>query len=141
MRKMSISIKYNALTPMIYERIRDSAGFHHYSLEDVSVALSGGICSVVAFDDDIPVGIGRLVGDGRITFFVKDLVVLDKYQSRGVGSMILDSLMQYARIHGAPHAYIGLMSTPGKEGFYERNGFIRRPNEQFGSGMVRFLDS
>ncbi len=138
---MRLSIRHNALTVDIYESIRETAGFHRYSREDVLVALEGGLFSVVSYVDDVPAGIGRLVGDGRIVFFIKDLVVLPQYRHLGIGSMILEELISFIRSQCCDHAYVGLMSTPGKEGFYSEHGFICRPTAEFGSGMVRFVDS
>lgn len=137
---MQISLRCNVLTADLYERIRASADFHHYNRGDIQAALDGGLYSVVAYVDDTPAGIGRLVGDGRICFFVKDLVVMPEYRRLGIGSMILDALMTYVRSHCCEHAYVGLMSTPGKERFYESQGFIRRPTDDLGSGMVMFVN-
>ena len=137
---MQISVRYDALTVDIYESIRATADFHRYEREDVQAALDGGLCSVVAYVDGVPAGIGRLVGDGRIAFFIKDLVVLPEYRHLGIGSMILDALIMHVRSRCCEHAYVGLMSTPGKERFYESKGFIRRPTPELGSGMVRFVD-
>lgn len=138
---MQISVRYDALTVDIYESIRATADFHRYEREDVQAALDGGLCSVVAYVDGVPAGIGRLVGDGRIAFFIKDLVVLPEYQGLGIGSRVLEALIDYVRSRCCDHAYVGLMSTPGKEAFYEGKGFVRRPTSDMGSGMVRFVDA
>jgi len=135
-----IAISHDALTAELYESVRETADFHHYGIEDVRTALSGGLCSVVAYVDGEVAGIGRVVGDGRIAFFIKDLVVLPEYRHCGVGAAMLDALIDRIREQCCDHAYVGLMSTPGKEQFYEGHGFIRRPTGGFGSGMVRFVD-
>ena len=137
---MRISVRYDALTVDIYESVRATADFHQYDCKDVQTALDGGLCSVVAYVDGVPAGIGRLVGDGRIAFFIKDLVVMPEYRHLGIGSMILDALITHVRSRCCEHAYVGLMSTPGKEQFYESKGFTRRPTPELGSGMVRFVD-
>ncbi|MCT6838392.1 MAG: GNAT family N-acetyltransferase [Bifidobacteriales bacterium] len=137
---MEVVIRYDALTPELYERVRSTAGFHPYSSVDVRAALSGGYCSVVAEADGEPAGIGRVVADGRIAFFIKDLVVLPHYRHQGVGSAVLQALLDRISQDACEHAYVGLMATPGKEGFNEEYGFIRRPGPDLGSGMVRFLD-
>ena len=66
--------------------------------------------------------------------------MLPEYRHLGIGSMILDALIMHVRSRCCEHAYVGLMSTPGKERFYESKGFIRRPTPELGSGMVRFVD-
>ena len=100
----------------------------------------GGLYSVVAYVDGQVAGIGRVVGDGRIAFFIKDLVVLPQYQGNGVGTAVLRALITRIREHCCNHAYIGLMATPGKESFYEEHGFLRRPAPGYGSGLVQFVD-
>lgn len=137
---MATVIRCDALTAELYASIRAAVGFDCYDIDDVRIALEGGLYSAVAYVDGQVAGIGRVVGDGRIAFFLKDLVVLPQYQGMGVGSKILDALVERIRRHCCEHAYVGLMSTPGKEPFYESHGFLRRPAEGFGSGMVRFVD-
>lgn len=52
--------------------------------------------------------------------------------------MLLDSLLRYINGAGCEGAYVGLMATPGTEGFYKKYGFIQRPAPGFGHGMVQF---
>ena len=137
---MEVVIRHDALTPELYERVRSTADFHPYPIDDVKAALDGGYCSVAADVDGEPAGIGRVVADGRIAFFIKDLVVLPPYRHQGVGSAILQALLDRIGQEACEHAYVGLMATPGKEGFYEGHGFTRRPGPGLGSGMVLFLD-
>ena len=46
------------------------------------------------------------------------------------------NLLDYIEKAGCEGAYIGLMAMPGTEAFYEKFGFIERPNPKFGSGMI-----
>ena len=69
---MCISIQQDALTAELYVSVRDAVGFYHYDREDARMALDGGLYSVVAYVDGRVAGIGRVVGDGRIAFFIKD---------------------------------------------------------------------
>lgn len=137
---MCISIQQDALTAELYVSVRDAVGFFHYDREDARMALDGGLYSVVAYVDGQVAGIGRVVGDGRIAFFIKDLVVLPQYQGDGVGTAVLRALITRIRERCCNHAYIGLMATPGKESFYEEHGFLRRPAPGYGSGLVQFVD-
>lgn len=138
---MRITTQYDALTAQMYIDMRERVGFQYYAQEDVQAALQGQLCSVVAYVDNKPVGIGRLVGDGRIAFFIKDLVVLPEYQGIGVGSAVLEALINYVKRHGCQNAYLGLMSTKGHEEFYESHGFTCRPNDELGAGLVRFINT
>jgi N-acetylglutamate synthase-like GNAT family acetyltransferase len=130
----------NALTPQIYTELRRKVDFQEYSFEDVAQAIEKTLFSVVIFDGDKPIGIGRIVGDDRIVFFIKDVVVDPDYQKQSIGYTIMQSLMIYIQEKACENAYIGLMATPNTEGFYEKFGFIQRPNKDFGHGMVKFVN-
>jgi GNAT superfamily N-acetyltransferase len=135
-----ISIEQNALTAKIYQQMRGTTNFMEYSDEDVKAAMKGNLWSAVAWYNGSPVGIVRIVGDGRVAFFIKDLVVIPEYQGWGIGRLLMEHIFEYLDTVAADHAYVGLMSTVGKEEFYEKFGFMRRPNKKFGSGMLMFFD-
>lgn len=128
----------NGLNEKIYKQLRDSVNFIPYNKDDVEYALKNTLYSVVIYDNDEPVGCGRIVGDNRVSFFIKDVVVYPPYQGKGVGKLVMNSLLKYIKEHACYNAYIGLMSTPKREEFYERFGFIKRPNENYGAGMVMY---
>lgn len=130
----------NTLTPQIYSKLREKVDFQEYALEDIAQALEKTLFSVVIFDEYKPIGIGRVVGDDRIVFFIKDVVVDPEYQKQSVGYEIMHSLMNYIQDKACENAYVGLMATPNTEKFYEKFGFIERPNQDFGHGMVRFIN-
>ena len=96
--------------------------------------------SVVAWEEDTPVGIGRVIGDGRVAFFIKDVAVLPERQGQGIGQKIMGAMMAYIRRTGSENAYVGLMALKDKEGFYRKFGFHVRPHEKEGSGMTQYLD-
>ncbi|WP_028594847.1 GNAT family N-acetyltransferase [Paenibacillus assamensis] len=137
-----LHISSNTLTPQIYSDLRQKCSnlFQPYETADIEIALQNTLYSVVVFDEQQPVGIGRVVGDDRIVFFIKDVVVDPAYQKRSIGTMLMRSILDYIYKQACPSAYIGLMSTPDKESFYEKFGFIRRPNELQGCGMVKFVE-
>ena len=136
-----MELKENALTPGIYTDLREKVGFQKYDISDIEQALSGSLYSVVAFNEDLPVGIARVVGDGRVAFFIKDVVVDPDYQGLNIGHKIMENILGYIKSKACPNAVIGLMSTKGKETFYESLGFIRRPTDSMGCGMVLTLNN
>lgn len=129
----------NSLTADIFIKLRETANFDNYKTEDIEVAIKKNLFSIVVYDDNKPIGMGRIVGDDRIAFFIKDVIVDPQYQHMKVGNTIMMSLLDYIKSKGCEGAYIGLMSTPNKEKFYKKYGFIQRPNDSLGSGMVKFL--
>lgn len=133
-------IEKNGLTAEIYEMLRAKVGLQHYDLPDVVKALQHTLFSVVIRENSRPVGIGRVIGDGRIAFFIKDVVVDPEQQHRGIGRMVMEELMNYIKTNGCSNAYVGLMALTGKEGFYEKFGFRIRPFEGQGSGMTQLIN-
>jgi len=137
---MDVHIEKNTLDAKTFSLLREDKYFKEYAIKDIEEALKNTLFTVLLLGDNEPVGMGRVVGDGRIAFFIKDVAVKDEYQNQGFGKIIMDYLLSYIEDKGCDNAYIGLMTTPNKEHFYEKFGFIRRPNEVFGSGMVKFLN-
>lgn len=128
----------NGLTTEIFIFLRREVGFMEYEANDVKQALRNTLFSVVVFEKENPIGCGRVIGDNRIAFIIKDVVVKEEQQGRGIGTIIMNALLAYIGENASLNAYIGLMSTPNKEGFYEKFGFIRRPNKSFGAGMIMY---
>jgi len=137
---MNINIVKNGLTVELYKKIRDTVGFKSYEDGDIDEAIKHSLYTVVAYDGEKAVGIARIVGDNRLAFFIKDVVTIPEYQKKSIGHLMMLSIFEYLDQHAAKDAYVGLMSTPGKEKFYSTYGFIERPSEGFGSGMVMFYE-
>ena len=132
----NVHIVENGLTIDLYDSMRRYADMKVYDKEDIAQALKNTLYSTVVYDDEMPVAIGRVVRDGRIVFFLKDIVVHPDYRGKQVGKLVVNNLLDYIEKAGCEGAYIGLMAMPGTEAFYEKFGFIERPNPKFGSGMI-----
>lgn len=130
-------IKANAITPSIYQKFHRCVGFRSFEIADIEEGLKHDLYDVVVFLADVPVAMGRLVGDNRLVFFFKDIIVLPAFQHMGLGSFVMENLMEYIKIHACSGAQLALMCTRGKEGFYEKYGFVLRESGSNGSGMVK----
>jgi N-acetylglutamate synthase-like GNAT family acetyltransferase len=86
---------------------------------------------VTVYEDEKLVGCGRVICDGILHAMIYDLIVLPDYQGAGIGTMILDKLIELCK-----KSYIRdiqLFSAKGKKSYYEKRGFIVRPDD--GPGM------
>lgn len=126
----------NALTPAMYNALRESVGWSAFSAAQVQKALQQDARNVVAYVDQKPVAMGRIIGDG-IYFLLVDVVVAPKYQGKGIGKDIIESLMQSVKsgLASDERCSIQLVSAQGKEAFYEKMGFSSIPNQKSGHGM------
>ena len=75
---------------------------------------------VFAYEQETLIGLGRALCDGEYQAVIYDVVVLPQYQGRGVGKLIMESI-----IDKLPVTSIILFAVPGKETFYELFGFKR----------------
>ena len=123
---MNIELKENTLTPEEFIRLRVDAGAMEVPYAQAEKA----------YHEEKLIGMGRLVGDGSMYWYIQDVAVLPEYQRKGIGSAIVERLISHAQGSlTAPWASIGLTARKGKEPFYEKLGFTRLPNDGCGAGM------
>jgi GNAT superfamily N-acetyltransferase len=106
-----------------YIQIRLAAGLSRKSEEAASKGLPNSIYSVVVHHNDVPIGIGRIVGDAGCFYEVTDIAVIPEHQKKGVGVMIMETLVKYLKNNAPSTAYVSLMADHGTPHFYERFGF------------------
>lgn len=135
----NIQYKENVLKPEDFIRLRTTVGFFETPIEQTKKALDNGLYNIVAICNDMVVGMGRLVGDGMMYWYIQDVAVLPEYQGQGIGKTIVKKLMDYAEKNSIPgtRTTIGLSAAKGKESFYEILGFERRPSDYAGAGMMK----
>ena len=128
-------------TPDEYNTLRQLANWPTYKIELIERALKNTLFSVVVEDETGEVaGMGRVIGDNAIYMHIQDVIVHPELQRQGVGKIIMNELMEYVRSVSVTNTNIGLMCSKGREAFYKDFGFIERPNEKFGSGMIKIME-
>lgn len=122
---MDYTLRETLPDPATFLRLRRLAGLTPYSEAAARRGLPNSRYGVTVYarDRDLAVGIGRIVGDGGSVFHVCDMAVHPDHQGRGIGSRIMDALMEYIDREAPPGAYVNLMADV--DGFYERWGFER----------------
>jgi predicted GNAT family N-acyltransferase len=84
---------------------------------------------VVAFDDQQAVATGRLLPDGHIG----RMAVLKDWRGRGVGALMLKSLMERAKARG--DVEVALSAQIHALPFYRAHGFVPEGDEYFEAGI------
>lgn len=74
-----------------------------------------------AYDSDRLMGIIRTVGDGYTIVFVQDLLVSPEYQRKGVGTALLQAILE--RYNHVYQIELATDSTPETIAFYQSMGF------------------
>ena len=121
-----------------YNLLVDSVGWGTWDENIINEALKNTLFAVCAYDNDKIIGMGRIIGDKTIFLHIQSLVVHPDYQGYKVGTNIMNKLLnkveEYKKINPNLRTYLG--AAKGKEEFYEKFGFVRRPNDELGAGMV-----
>jgi len=81
---------------------------------------------------------GRIVGDGGIFSLIVDIIVIPEYQGQGIGKTIVQNIMDWINANCAVGSTVWLFAAQGREGFYEKFGFKKRPMDGYGAGMQWF---
>ncbi|WP_138495284.1 GNAT family N-acetyltransferase [Paenibacillus pinistramenti] len=107
-----------------YKNLCTAVGWEDYMNFDVAEeSLKESIFSVVIqFKDEI-VGMGRVVGDGKIYFYIQDVAVDPEHQNKGLGSLIMVEITEYLKENAPEKSFVGLFASEGKESFYTKYGF------------------
>jgi ribosomal protein S18 acetylase RimI-like enzyme len=125
-------IEKNKLTVSGYLTIRKTTGWDMIDEAIVEKAIENDLFSVCIYDKNKLIGIGRVVGDGFIYFYVQDIIVLPKYQKRGIGKLIMDNVEDYLNNVTNKNSFIGLMAASGVVNFYKKYDYIVRPENSPG---------
>lgn len=132
--KIPTATEFNMLT--------ESVGWGTRENNIVEEALKNTLYSLCVYDVDKLIGYGRIIGDKTIFLYIQDIMVIPEYQGKQVGTGIMNKLLEqineYKKVNPDIRTYLG--ASKGKESFYEKFGFISRPNEELGAGMILYDD-
>lgn len=132
---MVLRIEYKLPSPMEWKYLRSFSDWKIFSDDVFHKAAQCSLFGVCIYDNNKIVGMGRIVGDGIICFYIQDVIIDVDYRNRHVGTLIMKHLLKYILSHAEPDATIALFSHIGTEKFYEHFGFLVREMNQKGSGM------
>ncbi len=124
-----------------YNVLRQSVDFISIRPKRAKIALENSLYTLIALDGNKPIGMARVVGDGGYVYFICDVIVRPEYQSQGIGRQIIEQVLSWLehQVEEGETIMVNLMSAMGKEEFYEKHGFHKRPFGNHGSGMSRWI--
>ena len=128
----------NILQAKDFIRLRIEVGLVEVPVEHARKALQNGIINVSAIYNGELIGMGRLIGDGAMYWYLQEIIVLPQFQGKGVGTMIVNHLIDYAKANSISGEFttIGGVSAKGKEPFYEKMGF-----EIISNGIKKIIET
>lgn len=136
-----MEIRLNTLTPELFLDLYQSVGWEPPCIEQVRTALKNTIATFTCYDGDRPVGMVRLIGDGGMSFYMKDFAVVPSSQGQGVGKCLLAALERYVADCKPSDWAVSLELISSKEAvdFYRKYGFEERPCAWDGPGMFKMI--
>ncbi len=140
--KEMIVIEERKLTVDEYLGLRAKVGWKKLTREQAKKSIDNALYMVAAYENGMLVGMGRIVGDGAVICYIQDLIVTPECHGRGIGTQMIQKLRDFViSLKESPDQEImfGLMCAKGREVFYQKNGFIARPTEKLGPGMIQYL--
>lgn len=138
----NFEIKEESPKAFEYNNLRNSLGLRVIDDNLARIGLRHSLYTVCFYHENKLIAMGRVVGDMGIIFYLQDIVVHPDYQNMGIGSQIIKNCLDYIEgfSKNGEEIMVGLMSIHGKEAFYEKHGFVRRPSGNYGNGMSMLLN-
>ena len=130
-----VKIAYRPPTVEEYSYLRELAGWGVPEKEAAAISVEKALFSICIERQNEIIGLGRIVGDGVLYFYVQDIIVKPEYRGYGYSRLILDEIMTFLKRKAKKGSFIGLFAEKDVEGLYEKYGFIKRPDANVGAGM------
>ena len=118
-----------------YCKLRVTSGMGAKKLENAEIALKNSIYIVTLWEEDTLIGMGRIIGDGAISYTVTDIMVDKMYQGRGMGKVIMKHIDEYFENYTDDDAYIMLIANIPANKLYEKFHF--KDSTPDSCGMLR----
>ena len=133
-----INIKENIKNVEEFNLLYDDVGWGAYDDNITQKALDNTFYSVSAYDDNMIVGYGRIIGDTICFLYIQDIMVKPEYQGNKIGTMITNKLLEKINEikQENPDLRVYLGASKNREEFYEKFGFIKRIDADLGYGMI-----
>lgn len=135
----NFQLKLASPTTAEFLSLRATVGWQGIAASAAETSLANSLFHVVIYDGSVLVGMGRVIGDGVMYFYIQDVVVDPAYQGFGIGATLMEQIESYLSTAANKGATIGLLAAQGKEAFYARYGYVTRPNATLGHGMCKFV--
>ena len=138
-----IIFKENKLDADIYLYLRQQVNWKSLTYNQANRAIENSAYSITVYEEDRPIAMGRIVGDGAVISYIQDLIVIPSAQGKKIGSQLLEKLIEYVQTitEEGTEMMLCLMCAKGRENFYKHHNFIQRPTDDLGPGMIQYVRS
>src|SRR5699024_1874137 len=119
-----IEIKHESPTVSEYRNLRKIAGLSEKSQKAAEKGIANACFDETIFDEQVLIGMGRVIGDGGTAFQIIDIAVHPEYQGQGHGKSIMKHVMEYINSVAEVGTYVSLIADYPADQLYAQYGFI-----------------
>ena len=119
-----------------YCRLRRVAGLTPRSEKAAAAGLPNTVVAALVRHGTEVVGMGRVMGDG-LCYQIVDIAVEPAHQGRGLGKVIVSTLMRELRQIAPAEAYVSLIADGDARHLYAQYGF--EPTAPASIGMAQWI--
>lgn len=119
-----------------HKALWEAVGWGSVNIEMTEQSIANSVYCLVAISNGNVIGMGRIVGDGAMYYYIQDVAVLPEHQNSGVGKQIIEKLLKYINANCSGAAFVGLFASHGKDKFYKLFGFKDHSPGMTGMFMV-----
>ena len=131
-----IKTSYDLPNSLDYINLRVNSGMgNKKSIERVDIALKNSLFTISLYDEKKLIGMGRIIGDGGISYAVTDIMVDKEYQGKGYGKLIMKEIDNYFSENTDEDCYIILIANLPADSLYSKFSFEYLPDSK--CGMLR----
>ena len=131
-----IKTSYDLPNSLDYIKLRVNSGMgNKKSIERVNIALKNSLFTISLYDEKKLIGMGRIIGDGGISYAVTDIMVDKEYQGKGYGKLIMKEIDNYFSENTDEDCYIILIANLPADSLYSKFSFEYLPDSK--CGMLR----
>src|SRR5437870_3557404 len=100
-----------------------AVGWKSREPEAIALALANSLYAICAQLENQVVGMGRVIGDRGLHYYLSDVVVLPEHQHKGIGTRVVERLNRYLDALPYRNTLVGVITGRGTREFYERCGY------------------
>lgn len=134
-----VEITHQAPPVQEYIQLRIEVGWGPLDRVVAESGFKNSLLQICAKENGLLIGYGRLVEKENSTFNIEDIIVKPSHQRKGFGLKIMEGIMSYVKENLEKNCMIYLLASPGKENFYKKFGFKKRPDDKYSCEMIRIL--
>ncbi len=83
--------------------------------------IKNSLYSYGAYNNDLLIGLVRVVGDSNTIIYIQDILILKEYQNKGIGSILIKHIIY--KYKSVRQIVLSTDNSLPQKAFYEKNGF------------------